>query len=713
VPKIPSGYVEIASVPSGLTVTTSGADCGPTNPYSVPAPVSLNWTGATTCSLSVTTPQAGPTGTQYVFANWTDATAGMSTNNPYSVTAPATTDTYTANFTTQYLLTTSAGTGGMVSTGGYYNSGANAMISATPSSGYYFVNFTIVNSNGTTMSTSNPLTLSMTLPQSVTANFALGSGPPAATYVRLDTTTQGTWTGKYGHDGFSIANDSTNNINPSYVTPSFTGDSLYTWSSTTTSPSALQDFSGASGSGNLIASCYYSASGFNINLNLTDGNMHQVALYLLDYDSTRRAETISILNASNNAVLSTQSFSSFGSGEYAVWNITGNVIVQVAYAAGDNAVVSGIFFDPMGTVAAPAATYVRVDTTTQGTWTGKYGHDGFSIANDSTNNINPSYVTPSFTGDSLYTWSSTTTSPIALQDFSGASGSGNLIASAYYSASSFNINVNITDGNTHQVALYLLDYDSTRRAETISILNASTNAVLSTQSFGAGTTTGNFANGQYAIWDITGNVIIQVTYAAGDNAVVSGIFFDPVAAVPPPAATFVTVDTATQGTWTGTYGHDGAAIANDANSTPIPTPPSYATLSVTGDSLYTWSSTTTSPIALQDFGGASGSGNLIASCYYSVSGFNINLNLTDGGTHQIALYLLDYDSTRRAETISILNASTSAVLSTQSFGAGSTTGNFGNGQYAVWDITGNVIIQVTYAAGDNAVVSGIFFDPVP
>jgi sugar lactone lactonase YvrE len=167
VPTIQNGDVEITSVasgvPSGLTVTTSGTGCAPST---FTTPLTLAWTPGSPCQLSVVSPQSPTTGTQYVFSQWQDGTTGTTD----TVTAPSSTATntytYTATFTTQYLLTTAAGTGGSVSAGGYINSGANATITATPAAGYYFVNFT-----GTATSTSNPFMLPMTGPQSITANF--------------------------------------------------------------------------------------------------------------------------------------------------------------------------------------------------------------------------------------------------------------------------------------------------------------------------------------------------------------------------------------------------------------------------------------------------------------------------------------------------------------------------------------------------------------
>ncbi len=83
------------------------------------------------------------------------------------MTAPATSTVYSATFSTSYLLTTAATTGGTVSAGGYIAAGSDVQVSATANTGFYFVNFT-----GTTTSISNPLTLTMSGPQSITANFA-------------------------------------------------------------------------------------------------------------------------------------------------------------------------------------------------------------------------------------------------------------------------------------------------------------------------------------------------------------------------------------------------------------------------------------------------------------------------------------------------------------------------------------------------------------
>ena len=85
------------------------------------------------------------------------------------------------------------------------------------------------------------------------------------------------------------------------------------------------------------------------------------------------------------------------------------------------------------------------------------------------------------------------------------------------------MDVNVASGS-YDLELYVLDYDASGRSEQIQFTNAATGAALSTQ------TVSNFANGAYMNWTISGNVLITITNEAGPNAVLSGLFFDPVQA---------------------------------------------------------------------------------------------------------------------------------------------------------------------------------------
>jgi hypothetical protein len=122
---------------------------------------------------------------------------------------------------------------------------------------------------------------------------------------------------------------------------SASGESTYTWSTSTSQTQALED---ATGSGR-IAACWYAASSFTINVNFTDGQTHDLALYALDWDSQGRSEQIQISDAASGTVLDTETVSSFTSGVYLQWAISGNVVIKITKASGPNAVISGLFFD--------------------------------------------------------------------------------------------------------------------------------------------------------------------------------------------------------------------------------------------------------------------------------------------------------------------------------------------------------------------------------
>jgi RHS repeat-associated protein len=331
-----------------------------------------------------------------------------------------------------------------------------------------------------------------------------------ATFVAIDSATQGSWHGVYGADGHSIANDS--QTLPSYTSFAVQNGYAYTWASSTTDVRALQNGTNT----DRLASAWYNGSSFSYTATITDGNVHQIALYALDWDRSGRTETIQILDGTTGTVLDTRSASSIGNGEYFIWDISGNIKINVTLTGSANAVVSGVFWDPNGTYQPPTpgtASFIGIDPITKGNWHGVYGGDGYSVANDSQSL--PAYTSFSVTNGTPYTWTSTT-DPRALQN--GAN--NGRLASAWYSSSSFSFDVKITDGNLHQLALYVLDWGSQGRAETIQLQDGNSGDVLDTRSIPV------FTNGEYVAWNVSGHVKVLVTLTGSTNAVVSGIFWD-------------------------------------------------------------------------------------------------------------------------------------------------------------------------------------------
>ena len=171
--------------------------------------------------------------------------------------------------------------------------------------------------------------------------------PPGVYYLRTDTTTQGHWPGHYGSAGYAIASSTTSY--PSFATATFAGNVVYSGWSTTTYP--LQSMPISATSSTLIGSCWYSGSpGTYFTIHLVSTGTHQFAMYCCDFDTTARSQTIAFYDSTNTTVLYTQTLTDsasnpFHTGEYLVFEVVGSVWIKVTYLAGNNAVVSGIFWD--------------------------------------------------------------------------------------------------------------------------------------------------------------------------------------------------------------------------------------------------------------------------------------------------------------------------------------------------------------------------------
>jgi len=510
----------------------------------------------------------------------------------------------------------------------------------------------------------------------------------SATFVGVDSKTQGDWIGSYGTNGYNVVGYGSNY--PAYANVSATAENLWVWNASSPDVRALKKLPPATDG---IVSAWYASTNFVLDVNLTDGATHKVSLYLLDWDTSNlRSENIDVLDAATGTVLASQTVTSFSAGKYLSFNLRGHVQIRFAAMSDKgNTLLSGVFFDPLSSsvTGGGKVSFIKTDTVTQGNWKTAYGTGGYDVINDSENL--PPAVQLSSTG-TPFTWSPSTTDPRGLQK--GALTATDRIAACLYAASSFTIDVNLTDGSTQQMSLYFLDWDNAGRSEKVELLDAASGAVLNTQQISS------FTNGKYLIWDISGHVTIRITSLVTQNAVVSGIFFDPPAA----AVTFAGTDAATEGTWRGVYGADGYNIINGAVSYP-----GYAVVSATNQQPWTWSSSTMDARALQNPAGA---GVRLAACWFNNTSFTIDVSLTDGATHQVSLYFLDWDNINRSEKIELLNGS-GAVLDTREISS------FANGIYLTWNVSGYVAIRITNElAGkyilnsllpQNAVVSGIFF----
>ena len=159
------------------------------------------------------------------------------------------------------------------------------------------------------------------------------------------------------------------------------------------------------------------------------------------------------------------------------------------------------------------------------------------------------------------------------------------------------------------------------------------------------------------------------------------------------SASFTKTDTTTKGNWIGVYGAAGYNVIGSTSSYP-----SYATVTPSGESEYTYSADSWEAGALQTPNNPS---DRISAVWYSPTSFTVDVNLTDGNVHPVSLYAMD-ETSARSEQIEVLNASSGAVLDTR------TISSFSGGEYLTWNVSGHVQFVVTTLAGPNAVINGIF-----
>jgi len=346
----------------------------------------------------------------------------------------------------------------------------------------------------------------------------------------------------------------------------------------------------------------------------------------------------------------------------------------------------GAYQSPPGTTSPTtnSAGFIGLDTTTSGSWTGSLGKDGYALLG--VTDALPGYASVVPSGQSSTVWSSSTTDPRALLS---SPTSTTRVASAWSSTTSFQVDLRLADGATHQLSLYAVDWDNQGRSERVDLIDPNTGAVLASQ------TIGSFGNGQYLDFTASGHVLIRVTNLSGPSAVLSGIFLDP------PAAGPAGFDLTTQGNWASKYGGSGYVIFGGNASLP-----SSISVTPSGNSTYVWAGSTSDPRALSQ---SPSSTQGIAGTWYTSGQMTIDVNMTDGQSHQVALYALDwdnnvnYDGSHRSERVDVVNASTGALIDSK------VVSSFYGGQYLVWQLSGHVQFVVTLLSGPQAVVSGLFF----
>jgi hypothetical protein len=157
------------------------------------------------------------------------------------------------------------------------------------------------------------------------------------------------------------------------------------------------------------------------------------------------------------------------------------------------------------------AQFLGVDTSTGGNWSGVYGQEGHLVLGGTTSL--PIGATVSASGKSDFSWSSPGTDLRALQR---SPNSAERVASAWYSASSFTIHLDLAQ--RRDIALYFVDWDRAGREQLVEMIDPANGQILNSQ------TVSSFGEGKYLLYNLRGRVDVRVTRTSGPNAVFMGLF---------------------------------------------------------------------------------------------------------------------------------------------------------------------------------------------
>ena len=467
----------ISTSPSGLTVTVDSATH--TTPWY------FNWANNSSHVLNVSSTIAVNTSTQDVFSNWSDGT--LTTTDSITATPSSSPTAWTANFTTQYYLTTIlADAGGTIipSAGNNWeNILSTPTVSVTTFSGYSFVGFSGALLGAASSSQTLP---AMSAPVSVTASFAPTSTFNGYYYESAITVTS----------TISVASGTQTNF-PMFIS------GIYPWLATVPNGGYLQNINGYDHIYSTSANCSnplnyetenYSSSTGAISDWVQVPSLSAGTVIYLCYDNPN----ITVLQANPTSTWI---------GYDGVWHLSAV---------------------PNFTSVVGAASFVKEDTTTEGSWPGVYGHDGYAIPTLTAEY--PSYVTVTALNVAVAgSWLNPTVDPRGLFI---SPGFNNLRNALYWVNNNGPTNQQtawdmVFTGGVHQLAIYALDYDACG--------NGNPRNIVITIYDGNGVQLSSRAipnyqiPSRYEVWNVSGHIRVVVTLAAGGcaNQTIGGFFFDP------------------------------------------------------------------------------------------------------------------------------------------------------------------------------------------
>jgi hypothetical protein len=189
----------------------------------------------------------------------------------------------------------------------------------------------------------------------------------AAQFIKQDSTTRGNWGGVYGKDGYALCNydgTSTDRVTtdrrslPAYVSSltyyMYGGEgqpNAALWAKSINDARALAPDSANAFPRN--AAGLYTAdpapcrNNMTLTIDMKGTHDYQVALYFVDWDKNGRRQAVEMMDAATlNLVAPVKVVKDFSNGTYLVYAYNKSVKFRIDQIRGNDATLSGIFFDP-------------------------------------------------------------------------------------------------------------------------------------------------------------------------------------------------------------------------------------------------------------------------------------------------------------------------------------------------------------------------------
>jgi hypothetical protein len=341
----------------------------------------------------------------------------------------------------------------------------------------------------------------------------------------------------------------------------------------------------------------------------------------------------------------------------------------------------------VGTPSGDFAFGAPYPSSPQGDWVNTYGSQGWVLGawNGSSDYSYIPSATLSLVRGSRAVWTTSTTDVRALESPDQSTRE----ATTWWDPSQIQLSLSFSAAYSGPLDLYAVDWDTTGRRESVTVTDPS-----GTQTATLG---GSFHNGAWMSFTIAATagqtVTIKVSYIAGSNVVLSGLFLGGTGS---PAGVY---PSSPQGDWVNTYGSQGWVLGAWNGSSDYSYIPS-ATLSLVRGSRAVWTTSTTDVRALE----SPDQSTREATTWWDPSQIQLSLSFSAAYSGPLDLYAVDWDTTGRRESVTVTDPS-----GTQTATLG---GSFHNGAWMSFTIAATagqtVTIKVSYIAGSNVVLSGLF-----